>query len=61
MSYTIFKLKHTPSKSAHCSLVKHQSTDQPETYNSKLLANKKIDKLKLVDPKTTYIVAKHWS
>ncbi len=60
MNYTIIQLKHTPSKSAHCSVVKHQNSDQPETYNTKVLAGKKVDKLKLVNPKTTYIVAKHW-
>jgi hypothetical protein len=60
MNYTIIQLKHTPSKSAHCSFVKQQSIDKPETYDTKILANKRVDKLKLANPKTTYIVAKHW-
>ena len=44
MNYTIIQLKHTPSKSAHCSFVKQQSIDKPETYDTKILANKRKEK-----------------
>ena len=58
MKYNIIKLEQKPKGSVHCSALR--SNDQVETYESRFLANQKIDKLKTNNPSVKYIISKHW-